>query len=202
VQCSSGKWIPIVNGTLLHSAVDPQKEAAAFIDREWDRISLVKSLVVFGLGGGFHIQELLKRKKFEIVVIEAEKPLAQSVKEKNPELCAQVEILAGFPPPFIFSEASFVRAVGQSYAVVKHPASMRAIPYYYTSVSQIFNERTVSRLKQLCEGHRPLLQFLDSLDISQDQVLTLPMVQEAMVRRGSGLDKEGLIFMALRELIV
>ncbi len=124
------------------------------------------------------------------------------MREKNPELCGKIEILAGFPPPHIFTEPNFVNAISRSYAVVRHPASMRASPYYYTSVSQIFNERTVSRLKQLCDGHKPLIQFLDSLDISQDQVLTLPMVQEAMVRRGSGLDKEGLIFMALRELIV
>ena len=202
VQCPSGKWIPILNGTLLHSTVDPQKEAVSLVDREWERIASVKSLVVFGLGGGFHIRELLNRKKFEIVVIEAEKSLALSMREKDPELCGEIELLAGFPPPHIFSEASFVNAMRHSYAIVRHPASVRAAPYYYSSVSQIFSERTIIRLRQMCEGNKPLVQFLDSLDISNDQVLTLPMVQEAMVRRGSGLDKEGLIFMTLRELII
>jgi hypothetical protein len=202
VQCTSGKWIPIVNGALLHSSVDPVKEASIWVDREWERIASVKSLIVFGLGGGFHIEELLKRKNFDIVVIEAERTLALAMREKNPQLCARVEILAGCPPAQITIEPTVVNAVGHSYGLLRHPASQRATPYYYSSVLQILNERTISRLRQLSETNKPLLQFFDSLDINSDQLLTLPMVEEAMVRRGSGIDKEGLIFMTLRELVV
>lgn len=202
VQCAGGSWIPIVNGNLLHSSVDPEREAQVFIDREWQRIAPVKSLIVYGLGGGFHIAELLKRKNFDIVVVEAEKTLALAMREKNFAVCAKVEILAGVPPAHITSEIPVTSVMSHSYAVLRHPASVRASPYYYTAVSQILNERTLARLRQLSESNKPLVQFLDSLDINREQILTLPMVEEAMVRRGSGLDREGLIFMALRELVI
>ena len=55
-----GSWVPVVNSTLIHSAIDPFKEAKTFIDQEWERLKDNNSLIVFGLGGGFHIAELLK----------------------------------------------------------------------------------------------------------------------------------------------
>jgi hypothetical protein len=198
----TNQWVPILNGLLLHSSVDPAREAASFVNQEWPRIKDVQSLIVFGLGGGFHIEELLRRKKFDIIVVEAEKSLAQAMKEKKPELMKRIETLAGITPAQIYQEAGIIRAVSRSYAHVRHPASQRAAPFYYGPVLQVLSQRTLSRLCELSEGNPRLNQFLKSLNISTDQILTLPMVEEAMVRRGQGLEREGLIWMAMRELVV
>ncbi len=202
LKCKDNQWVPIVNGTLLHSTVDPYKEARDLIDLEWDRISTVQTLIVFGIGGGYHIEEILSRKSLNIVVVEAEKDLAQAMAEKKPELFKKIEVLSGFPPAQIYLESKIISALSSSYAILLHPASMRVSSYYYNAVSQVLNQRTLVRLRELSQGNPNLNRFLKSLNISEDQILTLPMVEEAMARQGSGFDREGLIWMTMRELVV
>jgi hypothetical protein len=202
VQCRTKRWVPIANGILLHSSVDPEREAAQLVEREWASLSGVKSILVMGLGGGFHLEELARRHDGPIVVIEAEKEMAQAMAEKNPELMGKIEVLAGVPPAQIPREEEIISVLSASYSVFKHPASFRISQYYYTAVMQTLNDRTLRRLRQLSAGNTKLQQFLDSLSISNDQILTLPMVEEAMARRGQGLEREGLIWMTLRELVV
>ena len=54
----------------------------------------------------------------------------------------------------------------------------------------------------MAEGNEGLVRFLSSLKINDDQILTLPMIEEAMHRRGTGLEREGLIWMTMRELML
>lgn len=195
-------WVPVANGRLLHSFVDPFKEAREFVDQEWDRIKLVRSVLVFGLGGGFHIAELLRRKNFNVVVLEAFPNLVRDVVEKNREMADQIEIIAGLPPAHVHKEPAVIEVLGHSFAILKHPASWHAAPFYYSAVTKILNERTLKALRQFSEKNPSLKKFLDSLEISEEQTLTLPMLEAAMIRRGSGIEKEGLIWMTLRELVV
>ncbi|MDZ4678111.1 MAG: hypothetical protein SGI74_11465 [Oligoflexia bacterium] len=191
-----------MNGTLLHSSVNPEKEAISFIDAEWSKINSLKSLIVLGVGGGFHIRELLKRKKFHIVIIDSNRELVDAIIEKQPEFLGSAEILAGVPPAQICREPSVIKALSGSYCILRHPASVRVAPFYYTAISQILNQRTLTNLRELSQGNIPLQRFLESLNIASDQILTLPMVEEAMSRRQSEMEKEGLIWMAMRELVL
>jgi hypothetical protein len=195
-------WIPVVNGTLLHSSVDPAKEARTFIDKEWSKIESVKSVIVLGVAGGFHIRELLKRKNFHVVALDSNRELVQAVLEKQPDFLQNADVLAGVPPAQICREAAIIKALSHSYAVLRHPATIRMAPFYYSAVSQILNQRTLTNLRSLSQGNPSLHRFLESLNISSDQILTLPMVEEAMARRQSELEREGLIWMAMRELVI
>lgn len=202
LHCHDKYWVPIVQGNLLHSTVDPIREAKTFIDRHWKQIENVQSVVVVGLGGGFHIEEILQRKKVHIVVIECLKDLVVAIADKQPQLMKQLDVLASVPPSQLILEPTLLKALSHSYFILKHPASLRVHHYYYAAVIESLSSRTLLGLKELSQGCPSLNQFLDSLDICGDQTLTLPMVEEALVRRGSGLEKEGLIWMALRELVV
>jgi hypothetical protein len=197
-----GSWVPVIKKTLVHSTVNPEKEAKIFVNVEWDRIKDAQSLVVFGLGGGFHISELLSRKEFQISVIEANGSLVKAMIEKWPELLNRIDVFADFPPFQLAAELQQSGAFSQTYALLKHPASIRLYPLFYKALLQFLNERTLSRLRELSQQNERLSKFFDSLDISEDQLLTLPMVEAALVRRGTGLDKEALIWMAMRELVI
>ena len=201
-QDGAGSWVPVVNQTLIHSTINPTKEASLLLDKEWDSIKGARSIIVFGLGGGFHIAELLKRGSFEVFVIEAEKKLISAMQLKWPELMAQIEVFADFPAHQLVGELNQLGAFSNTYAILKHPASVRLNPIFYRSIQHILNDRTLHRLREMASKNDRLSRFLDSLDINRDQILTLPMVEEALVRRGTGLDREALIWLALRELVV
>jgi hypothetical protein len=197
-----GSWVPVINQTLVHSSVNPIKEAKFLVDSEWEKIKDVKSIIVFGLGGGFHIAELLKRRNFDIFVVEAHRKLIEAMNLKWPSLMAQIEAVADHPPHLLMEFFQKSGAFAKPYAIFKHPASLRISPLFYKSVSQTLNDRTLSRLKDLAKENKKLTAFFESLDINHDQILTLPMVEEALIRRNSGLDREALIWLTMRELVV
>jgi len=122
--------------------------------------------------------------------------------EKWPDLLNKMDVFADFPPFQLASELQQSGAFARPYALLKHPASVRLSPLFYKSLLQFLNERTLSRLRELTQQNERLSRFFESLDISGDQLLTLPMVEAALIRRGTGLDKEALIWMAMRELVV
>jgi len=202
IRLEDNSWIPLLNKTLIHSAVNPQREASSFIDHEWGNLKDVQTVIVFGLGGGFHIAELLRRKNFDVHVIEAEGSLIPAMNERWPDLMKQIDVFANYPSGQLVRELQDAGAFTHAYAVLKHPASVRIAPLFYKTIQLVLNERTLFRLRELVGSNEGLSQFLDSLDINHDQILTLPMVEEALIRRGKGLDKEGLIWMTLRELVV
>jgi hypothetical protein len=202
IRLADNSWIPLLNKTLIHSSVDPHKEAAQLVDHEWERLKDVHTVIVLGLGGGFHIAELLKRKNFNIYVIEAEGALIAAMSERWPELMRQIDVFADYPSGQLIQEMQSSGAFTHTYATFKHPACVRVAPLFYKTIQHVLNDRTLFRLRELAGQNEGLSQFLDSLDINRDQVLTLPMVEEALIRRGKGLDREGLIWMTLRELVV
>jgi hypothetical protein len=201
LKSRTNSWVPLVEGTLLHSSVDPEREAENFIASEWDNLKNVRSVIVLGLGGGFHVQELLKRKAFDVVVIEASKNLVVQIGEKNPHILETMTLLAGLATDLIFKDSDILVACSRSFTVLKHPASFRLQHFYYAAILKEFNRRTINGLKKTSKGNEKIVHFFESLDINGDQLLTLPMIEEAMQRRGTGLGQEGLIWMTMRELI-
>lgn len=199
-QCQS--WIPLVNGILLHSSVNPKREAKQFIDQVWDRVSGVKNVVIFGLGGGYHINELLNRGKENILVIESSTQLAEAVLLKNPDLTSRVKVLSGVGPEEIHQHPEILKVLASSYGVIYHAPSVQLNKEYYSSVSDALSQRTLRRLRELTKENKSLNHFLEAIDLSEHQLVTLPMMEQAMKRNGSPLDREGLIWMTLRELVV
>jgi len=202
IQCHSQQWVPIVNGMLLHSSVNPVKEAKAFVDQVWDRIGAVHNVVVMGMGGAFHIQEMLNRGKKNIYAIESNTNLVKAVLEKNPDLNQSVTIVTGANASDIHQDPRILKAVSQSYSVVYHPPSVGLDKEFYQCISDNLSQRTLRRLRELTRDNSQLNHFLNSIDLTDHQVITLPMMERAIKRKGSQLDREGLIWMTLRELVV
>jgi hypothetical protein len=202
LRSRTGSWVPVVQDTLLHSTINPEAEAKNFIDSQWVNLKNAKSVIIFGLGGGFHINELLTRQAFEIVVIENSRELTRQLQEKSPKLFESIDVLSGLACDMVFKEPEIIKACSTHFTLLQHPASFRRAQFYYSSILKALNQRTVTGLRELTKGNEKLNRFLSSLDINGDQLLTLPMIEEAMHRRGTNFEPEGFIWMAIRELIV
>ena len=142
VKSRTDSWVPLIDGILLHSTVNPEREAREFISNEWSLLKDTKSVIVFGLGGGFHVQELLARKDINIVVIEASRELASQMEAKNLKLVSQVTLLAGLPPDLVFKDAAITKCFASSFSILKHPASCRIFSSYYISILKELNRGT------------------------------------------------------------
>ena len=201
LRCKNKHWVPILNGTLLHSSVDPVKEAALWVEKEWAYVKDAKNVIVLGLGGGFHIQELINRGKNNILVIEGSRELVLAMTEKNPDLMRLVVCLGGVPPGQLCHETELLEHMAGSFAILKHPASIRVNPFYYTPTMQVLTERSFHALKEMAKENSGLTAFFNTLDLQSSDTIDLPTLEKAMIKRGTGLDREGLIWMTLRELV-
>ena len=112
LKAKNGQPTLTVNNVLIHSRYDPYREAVAFIDHH-KAIYQNKDLVVaYGLGLGYHIQELLKRidSECKLYVFEADNDILEIAKTLNvvQEVFNdhRVQLIGGYNPAFLneFSE--------------------------------------------------------------------------------------------------
>lgn len=195
------QWVPLVDGKLLHSSVDPVREAKQFVDSLWSRIQNSQSLIVFGLGGGYHISELLSRKEFNIVVVELCHDVIQHMEVRNKNLMSKIEVVSTIGES-IGEIDSLLEAMASSFSLVTHRPSFSLFPERYETILEQINSRTAGKLVELTKQNQRLNRFFKSLNLEDHQIVTLPDVEGALNKRGEGLDKEGLVWMTMRELVV
>lgn len=133
----TGLKIPIINGIHLHSLYDPEKEAKDLIKENLGMISTKKAILVFGLGFGYHLFELVKYLKnhwgndFLVAVVE---PLDQTVSECDklgllpPE---NVLIFSGMEIKELYANPSFSRFLLKKPGVLPHPPSLSFYNDYF-----------------------------------------------------------------------
>jgi spore maturation protein CgeB len=69
-EAGSGALTIRVNGRLLHSAYDPEAEAAAWAEHSLKEVRKAERVYILGFGLGYHIKALMRRVKGRIVVVE------------------------------------------------------------------------------------------------------------------------------------
>jgi len=201
INAKDGGFVPVLDGKALHSTVNPKLEAEKLVRDEIEHLSGVRTVVVLGLGGGYHVEELRKAVPATVLVIEAEKDIALAVQDKNPGLLEEVQVIAGLSPSLLATEKDVLKAMSGGFGFFKHPASLRMRPAYYKSVLQMLTSRAFGSLKTLSSENPDLAKFFSSLEISEDENATLPRIEEAIQRRTQPLDEASMIWMALRELV-
>ena len=130
-----------VDGTLIHSRYNPRQEAAKLVDAARGARGTV---IVFGLGLGYHLQELLNRGADRLIVIEARQDVARAALDSSiveqPDKC--LLFVARDPgdiardPGDIARDPAVVEAVAGGAELFKHPASVRLAPEYYERLEE------------------------------------------------------------------
>lgn len=128
LRSRNGYPIPVINQIPLHSKIDPLKEAESFSLQ----IPENKTIVVIGLGFGYHLLHLCKKKQ-SLVIIEPDLNLIQAFHQAAPapEL-RDLRILSG-PPNQIAAQLENIRpALSPRHIFIKsHQTSFKTRPDLY-----------------------------------------------------------------------
>ena len=173
-----GLKVPVINGIHLHSIYDPEKEAKDLIKENLGMLGQKKAVLVFGLGLGYHLKELvayLKNhwgKDFLVAVIE---PLNQTVDECDklgmlpPE---NVLIFSGMEIEELYSNQAFVDFLLKRPCILPHPPSLSFYNDYFRDLMLQRAGKTLKKAIGLIENDE-IKNYLSELspDFSLDYFL-------------------------------
>jgi spore maturation protein CgeB len=169
VQLSVGQNgcnVVTVDGVLLHSRYDPQREAARLADAAGG--SCNGTVIVYGVGLGYHLQEVLDRGAERLVVVEAREDVAKVFLESaNVQGRDKCTFFIGRDPADIAKDQAFVDAVGDTQEPFHHPPSVRLAAGYYDRLDAVLDRirsgrrrRRITVVSPLYGGSLPVSRYV------------------------------------------
>lgn len=140
----SGHKIPLINQIPLHSKIDPSKESENFT-RD---IDFSKKIIVIGLGFGYHLTELVK-KKSDFIVIEPDKNLLDAFKRENPVNFLPRILSGGLNEILLKLDDCFHEKSAKEFVIKAHQASLRANPQCYEAIYKAVYEWQAKKILNL-----------------------------------------------------
>lgn len=193
-----GLKIPKVDGICLHSLVDPVRESIRNVNEFETSLKQARYIIVFGLGGGFHVEELKRRFSAEITVIEASSEIAQAVIENNPRLIDSQNLLIGQSFDALLNNDAFIDSFSDRFAVYQHTPSIRLFTEYYKKILHEIHGRKLSTLKSLALHNPELTRLLSGMEREE---FDLKEISNELDQKEE-ISQAGLVFKLMRELIV
>lgn len=184
---------------LLHSAYDPVKEAQQFVAPHIDKIQGKDKIIVYGLGCGHHIAELIKvtrESHIKIEVWEFNTGLYELVKAENIIenllLDSRVSIYVSHDKKKIIERTAHFNP--ESDYIIMHQASVKVIPTWLKDIKEIFeifqlNVSNMVSTKEKLNKHFTL--NVETAKIDRNNVLfgLLSNVPMVLVAAGPSLQK-------------
>jgi len=138
-QSRTGLPVPVLNGVYLHSIYNPEKEAQALVEKYQESLNSKNHVLIFGLGFGYHVDEVLKQLKmnhdhFEVVVVEPNTKLIEDFLATRPIDDERVQIINVEKPEEMYGQAIFIEFLMKKPCVVKHEASFSINKDFYLSL--------------------------------------------------------------------
>jgi hypothetical protein len=165
-HAKNGSLIYLKDGKFLASSFDPQKEAETWWKNCQKQTKYARTLFVFGLGCGYHIEVLLRQiPETKIIVVEPDQELV-SLFQSNPLKSDRFEIVCEQDWRRLFQHSSVGSAVQDKYAVLLHPASFGLESDFFGNAYKFLLARSVEGLFALLK-HRPdILSEMDEAKLS------------------------------------
>lgn len=204
IESRTRHYIPKYNDVLLCSSIDPQSEAKKWLLKQTGDLTSYEVFFILGLGGGFHITCLAQKfPNAEIIVLEPSKELEKQLLSRRGPMPENVTILSGLSSTEV-KQNVFVRAgIKSLYRTLTYPTSYRMNREYFGAVEELLYGRTQEALLYHLEGRNHLRHFFESLNIFEEgnTDVTILDIERALRARKTPLEREAMIFMALRELV-
>ncbi len=200
VIAKSGDKVIRWQGRLLASRVDPAGEAREWFSRRLPFASKVKSIFAMGGGSGFHILELCRRTSAQILVLEPESEIVEGIRPKLAEFASRICWLSVGSARELRAIPEVRSAVGSSFIVLEHPASVSLDRGFYRECSAQLMGRDWGSLSWQWK----LKGFAD-LDsetwiTSNNEALTIYDLEQCELVQDSA-ERERMLLKALRELV-
>lgn len=200
-KSQTGVTVPRWEGRLLASRIDPWQEAASWAQRRWPFINKVKSVIVLGVGGGFHVVAAAERSSAQIVVVEKERELLNAIwPDLEKRLGDRLTFVQVERPSDLRASPLIRQALGASFTVLEHPPSVATSREFYSECSSILLGREWGSLTWQWRL-RGLPDFDSEPKLTRGQnALSIHDLSETRFMRES-TEKEKLLLQALRELV-
>jgi len=133
----NGLCVPVINGIHLHSIYNPVKEAEAFASGFSETFKNNNSILVLGLGFGYHIEGMAKELKnlyadYSITIIEPNRWLAETFMEKRGFEDKNIQILCTSNIDALFADSEFINFLRLKPSIIKYDPSFSLEKDFYT----------------------------------------------------------------------
>lgn len=201
-KARNGQPILSVNGVHLCSTFDPTREAEKWADRQVE-LTTDTTVILLGLGCGYHAQAIASRINERVVVLEESSPLSmwfyRNAERQFPHL--SIHKITGE----ILSEKSrqIFRMIGSPYTVLVNPYSMNLNPQVYSSWYRFLLGRNSEGLAQqlnLRPEQRPFFD-LNLHDGNEEKEFSIIDIRQKIERERLSSFETG-IWQALGELVL
>lgn len=168
-ESRSGHRIIKCDGRVLASTFDPIKEAKTWVDQSVQLADARETLVILGLGAGYHVVELRSRRDRQpVLVIENRREIVSAACEVNPGLC-EVDVVCETDWRKLVEHGSVRDAIGGTFRILKHGPSLRNEPEFYFGTERFLLGRDKESFLLQLKARPELCAMLDS-----DEILRMP----------------------------
>lgn len=135
----SGCMVPVINDVYLHSIYNPEKEAITFAQKYESSLKIKSSVLVLGLGFGYHIEEISKmvtsfHKDSKIFVLEPNQRLVDDFINSKSFTNKNIKIICNSSAKELFTSLDFVSFLMNKPCIIKHDSSFVVNKEFYASV--------------------------------------------------------------------
>lgn len=200
VTAKSGERVIRWQGRLLASRIDPVKEAAEWFQRRVAFTAKVKAIFILGAGSGFHIRETLQRTQARVLVIEPNPELLQAVEKDFSDCAGRIRFIGPESARELRSNIDVRAAVGASFVVLEHPASVQISREFFAECSAQLLGRDWGNLNwQWSLKGFPALDSRPRIDAGDSALSIYDLEQTELVQDSD--ERERMLLKALRELV-
>ena len=147
------KKIPYVNGLAIHSALDPEREALDFAQKNQETLKEADHILVFGLGFGYHLTQMhhLARKQERAVqffVIEPNKNMVKEFYKHISKLDLKFEIANHPKLGDYFKNKKLLNFLMKKPKLILHPGSFNIYSHFFKQFLSYKSSQEIKEIKQ------------------------------------------------------
>lgn len=207
VETRTYQFVPKDRGQLLCSSIDPVGEAKKWFEKNFsNRNESYEVVFILGLAGGFHVSQVASAFfDAEIVVVEPNFELTEELLSRRGKLPDNVTLLSGMKIEEVKRNVFVRSGLRSRYKVASYPTSFRLDREYYEKIQKFLIGRDLASFQAHLETRIDQKHFFESLlavqpDLLHDNITVLD-IERAIRKRAKPLEHEGMVWMALRELV-
>ena len=185
----SGIAVPVVNGIYLHSEFDPIQEAKKFAKSLTSQIKCNNRILVFGLGLGYHIDEIVNLMclyhgtNIKLLVIEPNRELTAEYFKNRPSNQNIVNIHCKETVEELFTSRELISFMAESPSVIKHTPSYNLNAPFFDKVLTFSSPQDLKRTRTTIKNfsvRREIARYPQTSTLEEINRLNIPAKEKWM----------------------
>jgi Glycosyltransferase Maf N-terminal domain len=191
-----------INGNYVCSSVDPLSEAKKWVQKNNSKIQSVDTVIVLGVGCGYHIAALAKAHlQKKIIAIDIRSEFIDFAKSENSLDLIDVQFVSANSTAQLKTSTVIKKAIATSYTVLHFAAAKGAEKEKYNDIENFLLSRTEEGLQFILSERKDLGQIFQTQSMrgTVADLISIKTLEKLM--RPEIEHDEKLIFQTLRELV-